>query len=151
MKVDELYLLLEDSDDDGVPRRRKFEKQKTYDRAIGRHSIAFIAMHVTVEVEYDEKLDGKPMEAGSVNDPSVKEFKKLSSSDTEMEMWDMSDRKWRYGRESATEPERLEKSPMRRENFVSDPIRQPKADVTNGTKLLILGILFGLKYFEYYI
>ena len=103
-------------------------------------------MHVNVEVEYDDKLDEKPMEAGSVNDPSVKEFKKRSSRNNEM--WDMSDRKWRYGRESVTEPERDVKSLMQREK---DPIRQPEADVTSGTKLLILGILFCLKYFEYYI
>ena len=148
LKVDELNLLLVDSDEDGVPRCRKHEKQKTHIRAIGRHSIEFIAIHVNVEAEYDDKLDGKPMEAGSVNDPSVKEFMKLSSKNNEMEMLDMCDRKWRRGRESVTEPERLEKSPMQLEK---DPSRQPEADVTNGTKLLILGILFGLKYFVYYI
>ena len=40
---------------------------------------------------------------------------------------------------------------MRREKYVSDLIRSLVADVMHGTKLLILGILFGLKYFEYYI
>ena len=64
---------------------------------------------------------------------------------------DISDRQERYERESVTEPARLETSSMRREKCVSDLIRQPEAEVTHGTKLLILGILFGLKYFEYYI